>query len=319
MDLYTLEELIATIETIISPKTHFLDKYFKVQHASDKSEIYFDDVFKGQVVLAPFVIPTSAGRPQNRQGFAVKSFKPAYLKPLDPVRPGDVQTRMAGEPFGGIMDAMDRMDAAVLQVLAQQKLQITQRWEWMAQMALIDGAVTIVGEDYPSTLVDFGRNANNTVVVTIATEKWSDVDHDIKSDLEDWSGAGAEQCGTPLRDVYMSREIWRVFKKNNSIKEELDTTIRNVSTIVTSPTADDPNDPVIFKGAVGEFNIYVHTGTYRDPVDNQTKRYLAADEVLMVCAGWRDGHRGRLWCPWLWHDRGQEGGPSAFANFPARL
>nr|WP_319513698.1 major capsid protein [uncultured Cohaesibacter sp.] len=282
MDLYTLYELIAVIDTIIVPKTHFLDKYFKIEHRSDKPEIFFDEVFKGQVVLAPFVIPTAAGKPQNREGYKTKSFTPSYLKPLDNIRPGDVQTRRAGEPFGGVLTAMDRMELAVMDALARQKLQITQRWEWLAQMALIDGAVTIVGEDYPSTLVDFGRSADNTVVISLSTDQWSDVDHDIKDDLEDWSGVGAEQCGTPLTDVYMSREIWSYFKKNNSIKEEIDLTVRNVSTISTSPTADDPTNPVVFKGYVGEFAIYVHNGTYRDPVDNLTKRYLASDEVLMV-------------------------------------
>ncbi|SNY93417.1 Phage major capsid protein E [Cohaesibacter sp. ES.047] len=292
MDLFTLHELISVIDTIIVPKTHFLDKYFKVEHRSDKPKIYFDDVFKGQVTLAPFVIPTSAGRPQSREGFEVKSFAPAYLKPIDNIRPSDAQTRLAGEPFGGVMSAMDRMEQAALQVLARQKLQITGRWEWLAQMALINSQVTIVGDDYPSKLVDFGRNANNTIVVTEPTEKWSDVDHDIKSDLENWSSAGAAQCGSPLTDVYMTNDIWRVFKKNNSIKEELDTTIRNVSTIVTSPTADDPTNPVTFKGMVGEFYIYVHNGTYRDPLDNQTKRYLAADEVLMVAPVGATGTEG---------------------------
>lgn len=291
MDLYTLHELIRIVETIVVPKTHFLETYFKIEHRSDKPEIYFDDVFKGLVTLAPFVIPTSAGKPQNPETFRTKSFTPAYIKPVDNIRPGDAQTRMAGEPFGGVMSAMDRFEEATLLALARQKLQIHQRWEWMAQKGIIDGKMTITGEDYPTRLVDFGRDAENTIIIGDAAKRWSNVDHDIKGDLETWSGVGSDKCGTPLTDVYLSREIWAHFKKNESIKDEMDLTVRNKSDISTSPTAHDPQNPVVLKGHVGEFAIYVHNGTFRD-VDGTTHRYLASDEVVLVAPVGATGTEG---------------------------
>lgn len=281
MDLYTLYELIRVVETIVVPKTHFLDTYFKVEHLSDKLEIYFDDVFEGQVTLAPFVIPTSAGKPQNREDYRTKSFMPAYVKPLDNILPGESMTRMAGEVFGGEMTAMDRHERRILTALARQKLQIVQRWEWMAQMAIINSQMTISGDNYPTRLIDFGRSGNNTKVVSLPAAKWSNVDHDIKGDLEEWSKTGSLKCGTPLTDVYVSQELWKHMRANKGVKEEMDLTTRNTSTVVGSPTAHDPQNPVIFKGYLGEFAIYVHNGSYRD-VDGVTYRYLAADEICMV-------------------------------------
>lgn len=291
MDLYTLQELLLVVETIFTPKRFYLERYFKLEHLSQKEEIIIDDVFEQQVTLAPFVMPLVAGKPQESGGFTAKTFKPAYVKPMNVVNPTDALTRMAGESLSGDLANMDRHQLLVLKHLYNQKMQIEARWEWMSRKALLDGRFVVKGEDYPAKLIDFGRDANNVVVVTNPAHKWSNEDYDIMGEIEARSAQVSSKVGTPATDLHLSQELWRHFKKNKSIKDELDLTKRNDSTITTSPAATDPENPVMFKGMVGNFAVYVDTSTYRDE-EGVERRYLQSGEAALIAPTGQTGTAG---------------------------
>ncbi|SDQ99633.1 major capsid protein [Pseudovibrio sp. Tun.PSC04-5.I4] len=291
MDHYTLQQLLLVVETLFTPKRFYLDRYFKLEHLSDKEEIIIDDVFEKQVTLAPFVMPLVAGKPQEAGGFTAKTFRPAYVKPMNVVKPTDAITRMAGESFGGDLSNMDRFERLTLKHLFNQKMQIEARWEWMGRMALIAGKITVTGEDYPSVLIDFGRDADNVVVNTDPNHKWSNTDYDIMGEIEGKSTHVASKVSTPATDLHMAPELWPHFKKNKSIKDELDLTKRNDSTITTSPAATDPENPVMFKGMVGNFAVYVDASTYRDEAGVE-HRYLPAGHAALIAPTGQAGTSG---------------------------
>ncbi|KZK95054.1 MULTISPECIES: major capsid protein [unclassified Pseudovibrio] len=291
MDIYTLSDLMTVIETIFTPKRHFIDKFFKLEHLSDKEEIHFDSVFRDQVSLAPFVMPLNAGKPQERAGYTAKSFKPAYVKPLNMIKPTDAVTRMAGEKFSGELTAMDRFERAVALALYEQKMQVEARWEWLGRFALKEGKVLIVGDDYPARLVDFGRAPEMVDLITDDDQKWSNADYELFSLLEEGSAEVAKKTGSRATEVYLAPDVWRHFKVNKSVKAEMDLTKRNDSTLTASPSATDPENPVEFKGTTGNFNIYVDHSTYRD-VDGTEKPYLEPGEVMLVAPVGESGTSG---------------------------
>jgi surface antigen len=145
--------------------TYWLNLCFPQQMTFDTESISFDKVVTTRK-LAPFVAPTHQGKVQKRNGYTAKSFTPAYVKPKDEVDPSRVLQRMAGEQLMGSLTPEQRWNAAVADRLRLQKEEITRRWEWMGARAVIDGSVTVSGDDYPTTNVDFGRDTDNTFTLS---------------------------------------------------------------------------------------------------------------------------------------------------------
>src|SRR5439155_18228195 len=107
--------------------------------------------------LAPFVVPLAQGRPIFEEGGRIGRFKPAYVKPSDPVTP----TRALRKRPGSLLSAdqptpVQRYEAIKADILAYHRTAIERRWEWLAAKAVIDGKVTISGDDYPTVIIDFG-------------------------------------------------------------------------------------------------------------------------------------------------------------------
>ncbi|KAB7719866.1 major capsid protein, partial [Proteus mirabilis] len=121
--------------------------------------------------LAPFVVPNVAGRPQRMEGFEADTFTPAYSKQKDIVDYTMHIERQAGEALGGSLTIEQRRQAVIAELLRRQKVKINNTWNWLGARAIIDGKVTIEGEDYPSQLVDFRRHPDLTIVLTGAA-KW---------------------------------------------------------------------------------------------------------------------------------------------------
>ncbi len=133
----------------------------------------FDEVLEDLPAMAPFVSPVVQAKPQKRGTFQAKEFRPAYVKPKHFIKPGDFIRRQPGEALLGGLTPEDRYNAAVLDLLALQKRQIEERWEWLAAKAVINGKVVIAGEDYPEVEVDFGRKASHSIVISASGDQWS--------------------------------------------------------------------------------------------------------------------------------------------------
>jgi len=287
--LYDTVDLIDTIRTIRTPPKFFLDRYFKVSHYSVSSQIMFDEVLEGLPVMAPFVSPVVQAKPQKRAGFQAKMFAPAYVKPKHFITPGNTITRLPGEGLLGTLSPEARRDRMVVELLAVQKAQIEARWEWMAAKAVIDGAVTVVGEDYPSVNVDFGRSAGNNIIVSGAGNIWSNVAAPIAAQVEAWSTLMLETTGYGGTDIIMAPEIWALFKENNIIIRDAD--LRRAITNIPNIQPQTAQEGVSFKGQWGEFNLFVYAGRFREQ-DGTISRAIAATDLIMTAAPSEEGGTG---------------------------
>jgi hypothetical protein len=276
-------------------RSFFLDTYFPETATSDQDEIYFD-VLTNKTRLAPFVIPTVEGQLVQSRGYVTKSFKPAYIKDKRVFEDGKPLKRAAGQPTGQPLDPMAVRQALVAQESADQLDMHARRLEWMASEILRTGSVTITGEKYPTTVVNFGRDASLTVVQT-GTALWTDTTNsDPLNDLETYSSLIADASGADARHVTMASDVWTAFRKHPKVTALMGGTFQRTDvTVVPTPAAA----PQIFgarpKGMIGEFEIWVHSDTYTNEAGS-TVKYLPNNYLIMGAPAQAEGVRffGRI-------------------------
>jgi hypothetical protein len=250
----------ATLQGVLQNLTYFdpflLALFFPDVVTFETETIAFDIVEK-DLKLAPFVSPLVAGKVQRAQGGAVKTFRPAYLKPKDVVSPNRVFKRRPGEAIGGALSPEARANAIVADILADHRDQILRRLEAQAAEILRTGKTVVSGEDYPTSEVDYGRNAANTIALT-GTAKWGEADADPISDIEDW----AALAEAPINTLVMDRVAYRNFLKNADVKALLDGDRNSRSQLESGP---DNGKLYSYKGNLsGDTEVWVYSGYYHD-------------------------------------------------------
>lgn len=253
---------------------------------SDREEILFERLDIDNRKLAPFVAPNVQGRVMRSQGFSARTFRPAYVKPKHIVDPTKAIARMYGEPLLGGMTMAQRFDAHVANNVRLEKESIQRRWDWLAARAMIDGQVTIVGDDYPSVTVDFLRDDSLTIQLS-GTARWSQTG--TASPLEDLEAASdsAFDLGlAPITDLVFGTTAWKNFLKNPEVYQLLNkffggSTSDFQRTILVPPSNFQKMG--VISGANGSFNLWRYRNWYSDVLsDGNTvrKEFLNPTEVV---------------------------------------
>lgn len=185
-------------------------QFFPGQHNSDREKIYFDEIDENEYRLAPFVAPMDQGKIMAAKGFLTESFKPAYVKPKHVVDPFRALTRRAGESLLGSQSIQQRRDAIVVDNIRREREMIENRWEWMACKAVTDGQITIVGENYPTTVVDFRRDASLTNILAGAA-LWSANTATPIDDLNTMNQLSFKFSRAPITKAIFGLEAWANF------------------------------------------------------------------------------------------------------------
>ena len=278
-DLFSTNTLNAIVQDLRVPAAGFAQRYFGQVQTFDTEEIHFDIDNKPRR-MAPFVSPLVGGKIVKSRGFQTSTFKPAYVKDKRVFHPARSLKRAMGERIGGAPLSLEqRQQILLVQDLNDQLEMIERRLEWMAAQVLLNGSVTVTGDDYPAALVDFGRNAGNTVVKT-AGNKWSDANINPLDDLQDWSDQMVKLVGVALTDVAMTIDVWKIFRKNPNILSRLDRMRGNS----TAQQDAHSKEGLVYQGTIDGFNLYTYSGWYVDPVTGTESAYLPAGTVI-GCAG----------------------------------
>jgi hypothetical protein len=274
-DLFSTNVMLAVVNSLIAPQQFLLDRFFPDAQYDQEEEIHFDMIDKTRR-LAPFVSPVVAGKIVQGVGFTTKTFKPAYIKDkrvFDANRPFK---RSAGERLGGDLTPLDRLRIILASELVDQIDMVNRRLEVMAAEALRTGAVTIVGDLYPSTNVNFGRHASLTVNLTGAA-RWGQAGVKPLDSLQDWAQAVLKKSGAMPRDVVMGVDVWTVFREDAQAQKRLDQ-FRGNTNMGQDAQAEEGG---VFMGAIDGFNIFVYSGWYID--DNGVEQpILPAGTVLLA-------------------------------------
>ena len=218
-NIYDTTTLLEVLRVQKAPSQFWLT-FFPSQINFETEDIAFDKVFTDDRKLAPFVVPNVQGRVLGYEGYETMAFKPAYVKPKHVVDPNMVIPRMAGESLGtGSMSIEQRRNAVIAELLRRHRVMHENRWEWMAAKAIIDGKVTVKGEDYPEKLVDFRRDASLTGVLT-GTASWSQAGTaNPIGDLKTKRVAAHNLCGARISKCVFGADAWDMFQARVDLRE----------------------------------------------------------------------------------------------------
>lgn len=278
-DTHTLIDVYRETET---PSTYWLDLLFPNEISSTDEYIDFEKIPRAGRKLAPFVAPLSQGRPIYEEGGRVGRFKPAYIKPSDPVTPTRALKRRPGTLLRpDAADQRARYDAIKVDILAYHRNAIERRWEWLAARAAIDGKVLIDGDDYPAKLVDFGRAAGHTIVLGTGA-RWGDAGVSIKANLSAWSNMMhlAEFGGRPNR-LTVGVDVWAVMESEMEEGGELfgllRTDIRGSSVDLRRDLIG--TDEATLVGRLGTLDVYVYNDYYT--VGGAVTPFMSSKDIVL--------------------------------------
>lgn len=279
--------VLAGVQSRIKTAPHFwLDQFYPRQINFEQEWIVFDKVFRDDRKLAPFVVPNVAGRPQRLSGYTTERFKPAYTKQKDVVDYTMHLIRVAGEAFGGTLTKQQRRNLVVATLLQQQKVKLRNTFNWLAARALIDGKVTIKGEDYPEVLVDFRRDASLTTVLTGAA-KWDQSTADPLGDLRDSRINANEISGVRISRNIFGAQAWELFAQRVDLRDRMDKNFGGQQVNMTLIN-DGYGDSIEYMGRIagsngqGAIDAWVDTTRYVDPTTGAEQYYLPQNKVVGV-------------------------------------
>lgn len=295
MNIFDTTTLLDVLRVQKTPQQFWLEKCFPKQINFQTESISFDRVNEDYRRLAPFVAPNVQGKVMTREGSDMLSFKPAYVKPKHIVNPDDVIVRQPGEALGsGDMTLEQRREAVVADILARHKNMHVMTREWLAARAIIDGKVTIQGENYPAVTVDFRRHASLTSVLA-GGAKWDQGTATPLTDLKNMRQTANTLCGAVIRDVIFGAGAWAVFSTHATVTPLLDKQVRGSESDFTKLT-DGFEDTVEYLGSLvgtngaGLLRMWMYTGKYKDETDT-LQNILDTDTVVGVDFASVQGHR----------------------------
>ena len=273
----------------------WLTKCFPNQINFETEKIAFDRVNEDYRRLAPFVSPNVQGKVMTREGSDMVAFKPAYVKPKHVVEPNDVLVRQPGENLGtGSLSLEQRREAVVADIMRRHKEMHAMTREWLAAKAIIDGKVTIEGENYPKVTVDFRRDASLTVILAGAA-LWSAGTATPLADIKSARQAANALSGAVIRDIVFGANAWALFSGFTAITDLLNNQVRGSESDFTKMT-DGFEDSVEYLGVLqgtggsGLIRMWLYSGKYRDETGT-LQDILNTNTVVGVDFASVQGHR----------------------------
>jgi len=279
VDIFSTQVLNKTVEYLDRPTSFLLDTFFGQVQTADTEEIFFD-IDKSKPRLTPFVSPLVAGKVVADSGYETKSFKPAYAKDKRRFDPSAPLKRNIGEVIGGTLTPQQRRDAALNRSLTNQLENLTRREEVMASEALRLGQVTVSGDNYPTVVVNFQRDAALTVTLT-GVNRWGQAGIKPLDNLEDWASLVQTKSGAAAKTVIMDPAAWRLFRSSDDVKALLTIYRGTNSAFQVDPIVrGQGNEKARFIGTIGDFDIWIYNDVYTDDLGN-TVPMLPTNTVIV--------------------------------------
>lgn len=284
LDLATLLE-VRREQKVIAP---FWLNFFNRTIAFDTPDIDFEIVSRRYKKLAPFVAPTAQGRVISGQGSRLQRFSPAYVKPKSVIDPTKVIARQPGEFIYNTMSLGQKRLAVIAEEIKEHKTRIANREEWLAAAAIIDGRVTIAGEDYPTQEVNFGRDASLDSVL-IGTARWNQGTGEPLTDILGMRRNVNRLSGAVANRLIFGADAWDLFVErlglnNPTTGSLLDRNFRGSDTDITRMLNGYEGAEYAgrFTGSNGaSFECWVYTGTYDDD-NGDTQPFMNPLDVVGV-------------------------------------
>lgn len=280
VDVFSTQVLNRVVDEMPDTTSFLVDLFFPSVDVSQEETILFDTT-NGRKLVTPFVSPLAEGKLIAGLGYETDSFRPAYLKDKRLFDANKGTKRLPGEKIGGALTPMQRTDRAIKANLREQIDMIGGRLEVMAGEILATGKVTISGERYPTTVVDFKRDPLNTAALAGAA-RWGQAGVDPYALVDQWAQELSDRTGFMPTDVIMTPDAWALYQPSIP-KDTIDKTLNNlVMNEVALGYVHQPRDGAVYRGRIGYLRFWTYTGTYTDPEDGVTKSVLPTFSVIIT-------------------------------------
>lgn len=253
-----------------------------------QTETIFFDVVTEHKKLAPFVAPNVQGRVQMDQGYHTKSFKPAYIKIKHAIDPSRAVPRLAGEQPLGTLSLEERYNAIIGENMRLESNAVQRRWDWMGCRAIVDGQVTVEGEDYPSVTVSFGQDPS-LQVTNIGAALWTaTATADPLADIEAMRRQIFFLSRCPTTRLTFGLDAWAAFVEIPKVYNTLAALWRgSQSDFTRTPTTGTTYEYMgILQGSngAGRLEMYRYHDYYEDAAGN-TQFFIDPGTVIFTGPG----------------------------------
>lgn len=240
--------------------------------------------------LAPYVMPLARGKPIYNDRTTVSRFKPAYVKLEDQIDPLMPLVKRAGIDMNFLapetLTPNQRRDLIRAAMTQQHLLAIRRRWNHMAAMAVINGAITISGENYPSVTLDFQRASNHTITLGSGS-KFGDSGVSIVDffQLVVDRMSNAAFGAVPIKAT-MGGGVWAVMRKDAEVLKHLDknTDGGNITVergLVSGAKVFKAGQMIIGGGSGQVIELWVDNSTYTDDSGSEV-RYVGSSDIVFT-------------------------------------
>lgn len=277
---------------------YFWRTFFGTNFFSNNDRINFAELPVAHRKIAPFVMPTSQGKPVfERRGGSIESFKPAYVKMKDAVRffeANNVQLVDLINNNGGPDAIRARHDRAIAETAEYHLRAYDMRRCLMAAESFIAAQQTVTyeadrGGNAPTVVIDYGRDPS--LDVTLTGQFLDDPDFPLVDFLSDMSNTmyGVKYGGRPNRAVLGSALVPYI-QNNNQVKELLKSPAMYRGGEGTSVTQGmlNVNEPMSYIGVIGGIGQAIELWTYKDVVEapnGDMVDLLDPRDMLMIAPG----------------------------------
>ncbi len=282
MDIFDTNVLVQVVPNLLLAKNALLDKFFPGFVEAETEEISID-VDVGKRRMSPFVSPLVAGRLVEGRTVQTNTFKPAYIKDK---RAPDLRRpvrRQIGERIGGGLTGEERMQANLNFELADQVDMLNRRMEWMAASAIQSGSVTVSGDGYPSTVVNFGRDASLTVTL-VGNAMWDSGNAAAQpaANINTWATQILKKSGAVPTDIVFSPTAFVWFTRDPDVKNQIffDTARLANAGLNNVNAASQVEHGLMYKGRWGNFDLWIYNDWYVD--DNNVEQRMIPDGSVFL-------------------------------------
>lgn len=294
-DIYTPHDLYAVMydERQEVETSHWLDMFFPNSYFSTQEEILFDKIATTRKI-APFMLPNESGKPiYRREGERLASFKPAYTKPKDALRPTEMLQRQPGELVRqNLLSPQARWDGEIVRITQYHRKAIHRLWDYMGAKSILDGKITInyqrdAGAPYPSVIVDFGRAAGHTITLGSGA-RWGDSGVSIFGYIQTWMDlmSGAEFGGAPNK-LILGSAAYVPFRSDPEIKALMDKNFRGSDDVNINRglIRKDVMQPFTHIGTLGAgLEVWLYTGSFQNN-DGSFTQVMDPRDIVMTAPG----------------------------------
>lgn len=258
---FSPDELMPMIPSLFVGGNFLTRLLFPLVTTFTTAEVYFDRILD-DLQAAPLVGPLSPGRIIDVPGYRKESVIPASMKPKNQVLPDQVMSRLPGEAIGGEMSTEDRAAAIREWYLVAHMRRIMRRREMMAADLIKTGSMTLVGEDYPSTIVDFDRDNSLTEALTL-TDRWGESGVSPFDDFDEMCNDVGDASGSAVEFGIFDKKAWALFEADPKFAKSIDRTLGQTSSAELGFKPGVPGKPT-FKGRIGDVELYVYNDKNKD-------------------------------------------------------